>query len=60
MNYNEQFDQKNEHFLFLHLVRLELRSASESIQLVQVVWVGPNWNQVWLMKSSASEPVNQA
>ena len=43
-------------FRLLNLVRLQLRSASESIQPVLIIWVGLNSNEVRLMKSSASEP----
>ena len=42
-------------FRLLNLVQLQLRSASESIQPVFIIWVGLNSNEVWLMKSSASE-----
>ena len=43
-------------FRVLNLVQLQLRSASESIQPVLIIWAGLNSNQVRLMKSSASEP----
>ena len=39
---------------FLKLLRLELRSASESIQPNKIIWIGLNSNQ--LMKGSATEP----
>ena len=42
-------------FLLLNLFRLELRSASESIQLFYIIWVGLNSNLVRLMKSSVFE-----
>ena len=42
-------------FRLLNLVQLQLRSASESIQPVFIIWVGLNSNEVRLMKSSASE-----
>ena len=40
-------------FPLLNLLRLELRSASESIQPNEIIWIGLNSNQ--LMKGSASE-----
>ena len=43
-------------FRVMKLVELQLRSASESIQPVLIIWVGLNSNKVRLMKSSASEP----
>ena len=45
-------------FHLLNLVQLELRSASESIQPVKIIWVGLNNSnyKVRLMKSSGSEP----
>ena len=43
-------------FLLLNLIRLELRSASESVQPVKIIWVGLKSNKVRLTKSSASEP----
>ena len=43
-------------FRVVKLVELQLRSASESIQPVLIIWVGLTSNWVRLMKSSASEP----
>ena len=45
-------------FHLLNLVQLELRSASESIQPVKIIWVGLNNSnyKVRLMKSSGSDP----
>ena len=45
-------------FHLLNLVQLELRSVSESIQPVKIIWVGLNNSnyKVRLMKSSGSEP----
>ena len=43
-------------FRLLNLVHLQLRSASQSVQPVYIIWVSLNSNQVRLMKSSASEP----
>ena len=45
-------------FHLLNLVQLELRSASESILPVKIIWVGLNNSnyKVRLMKSSGSEP----
>ena len=43
-------------FRILNLVELQLRSASESIQPVLIIWVGLDSNLVRLMKRLASEP----
>ena len=43
-------------FRVLNLVELQLRSASESIQPVLLIWVGLDSNWVRLMKRWASEP----
>ena len=45
-------------FHLLNLVQLELRSASESILPVKIIWVDLNYSnyKVRLMKSSGSEP----
>ena len=58
INYNvfcKQFD-RNEHFPPFEHSLAAIRSASESIQLVQIVWAGLNSNWVQLMKSSVSKP----
>ena len=51
----KQFD-RNEHFPPFEHSLAAIRSASESIQPVQIVWVGLNSNWVRLMKSSVTEP----
>ena len=45
-------------FHLLNLVQLELRSASESILPVKILWLDLNYSnyKVRLMKSSGSEP----
>ena len=45
-------------FHLLNLVQLELRSASESILPVKILWVDLNYSnyKVRLMKSSGSDP----
>ena len=43
-------------FRVLNLVQLQLRSASESVQPVLIIWVGLDSNQVRFLKSLASEP----
>ena len=49
MVFCKQFDG-NEHFSPFKLSQLQLRSASESIQAVQIIWADLNSNSVRLIK----------